>query len=291
MKKEVEGLLLEDLYELCYRAHTWSSFSPDKRAVQYVRDYSSMLQDDLDELGENQGNYKEKFISKFSSWMSSKSNCASSMITGPANFNVRRNEKALNTEHNKNVEFYNWRERYFKAVKRVPMPTPEDELDNALIELDEVSNLQMMYKELNSAFRKGKMNILEAVDFMEKEGYPSELIKDVRLNAKNGYGVGFPSCTLTNNNAKIKRLTSKILTMKSRIETKLDFEDFKFEGGYYTVKDDRVKIFHEEKPSKEVIQELKSNGFRWSPNWKCWCRKHTQNALVITSRLTFIKSK
>lgn len=79
--------------------------------------------------------------------------------------------------------------------------------------------------------------------------------------------------------------------MKSRIETKLDFEDFKFEGGYYTVKDDRVKIFHEEKPSKEVIQELKSNGFRWSPNWKCWCRKHTQNALVITSRLTFIKSK
>ena len=222
MKKEVEGLLLEDLYELCYRAHTWSSFSPDKRAVQYVRDYSSMLQDDLDELGENQGNYKEKFISKFSSWMSSKSNCASSMITGPANFNVRRNEKALNTEHNKNVEFYNWRERYFKAVKRVPMPTPEDELDNALIELDEVSNLQMMYKELNSAFRKGKMNILEAVDFMEKEGYPSELIKDVRLNAKNGYGVGFPSCTLTNNNAKIKRLTSKILTMKSRVSINYD---------------------------------------------------------------------
>jgi len=120
-------MTLEHLYELCERAHAHTSFSPEKRAEGYVREYSKLLDEDLKELGENQGNYKEKFISKFSDWMHSKSNCVSSMITGGSNFPVRRANKANDREHNKSTEFHAWRERYFTAVNRVPTKSPEDE--------------------------------------------------------------------------------------------------------------------------------------------------------------------
>jgi hypothetical protein len=40
-----------------------------------------------------------------------------------------------------------------------------------------------------------------------------------------------------------------------------------------------VKIFHDNKPDTQTIINLKKRGFRWSPNWKAWVRKHTGNAL------------
>lgn len=289
-KESVKGLLLEELWELCYRAHTWTSFNPERRATQYVREYSEVLQNDLNELGENQGNYKEKFIQKFSDWMGSKSNCASSMITGGSNFNVRRNEKALNAEHNKSVQFSEFRERYFKAVNRTRTLSPEEELDNALNEHDIVSNNQEMMKEMNKVIKKMAKDDFIMAELIEKlrvDEYPERMITE-GLNT-GWWGIGFAPFMLTNNNAKIKRLKDKILVMKNRINTKVGFEDVKFEGGYITIENDRVKIFHETKPEQSVIQELKSNGFRWSPNWKCWCRKHTSNALFVAQRLSFVR--
>jgi len=290
-KQDVNGLILEELWELCYRAHSWISFSPEKRATQYIREYSEILENDLIELGENQGNYKEKFIIKFSSSMSSKSNCASSVITGGSNFNVRRAEKANNAERNKMLEFHAFREKYFKAVNRQRTLSPEEELDNALIELDEVSNNQDMMKEINSLMRKEAKsgNFNYCIEVVKSEGYPEDLVKELEQLYDSGYGSNFPSFILTNNNSKIKRLKDKVMVMKSRINTKNDFQDITFIGGYLTIEDDRIKIFHDSKPDSSVIQELKSNGFRWSPNWKCWCRKHTSNALFVSKKLTFIK--
>jgi hypothetical protein len=283
-KEKVKGLLLEDLWELCYRAHTWTSFSPEKRATRYIVDYSEILENDLKELGENQGNYKEKFIKHFSDWMASKGRCASTMITGGANFDVRRNQKALNAERNKNEAFTKWREKYFKAVNRESTLSPEEELDNALVELDEAKARQELMKEANSILRKHKeLTAFEHSKMLLEMGFETDLIREA--SQVNGELI-FARFSLTNNNAKIKRLEEKVLTMKKRIETKNDFEDVKFEGGYWTISDDRVKIFHDEKPSKEVIQNLKSNGFRWSPFWKCWCRKHTENAIRVVKSLT-----
>jgi hypothetical protein len=282
-KEKVKGLLLEDLWDLCYRAHTWTSFTPDKRATRYIVEYSEILENDLKELGENQGNYKEKFIKHFADWMASKGRCASTMITGGANFDVRRNQKALNAERNKNEAFTKWREKYFKSVNRESTLSPEEELDNALAELDEAKARQELMKEANSILRKHKdLNAFDHAKMLLEMGFDIELIREAsQFNDK----LIFASFSLTNNNAKIKRLEQKVFTMKKRIETKKDFEDVKFEGGYWTISDDRVKIFHDEKPSKEVIQNLKSNGFRWSPNWKCWCRKHTENAIRVVKSI------
>lgn len=292
MKTEVQNLELGHLYELCYRAFYATSFSPEKRAVSYIKDYSELLREDLKELGDNQGNYKEKFIAKFSEWMNAKSNCMSSMITGPANFPVRKAQRANEREHNKNLEFQNWRERYFQAVNRIPTKSPEDEIEAAEQKLDKLVNAQLEMKEINAEIRRCKIKELKPlIDHLVSQEFNPVLVSLI----DNFYGrqsgkYKIPGFTLTNNNAKIKATEEKVKIMQTRIERKNTWEDINFEGGRVTIEDDRVKIYHDEKPEREVIQEIKSNGFRWSPNWGCWCRKHTGNAIYTVKGLSFIKS-
>jgi hypothetical protein len=279
----MENMILSQYWQKCKDAHVWSSFYPEKRADQMIKEWSDMLENDLEQLGENQGNYKDKFIDKWLKWVNSKSKCASSMITGAANFNVRKNLKNLNYEQSNYEQLMKWREKYFKAVNRVKTPSPEEELDNALAELDEAKARQELMKEANSILRKHKdLTALDHAKMLLEMGFDVDLIKEA---SQFNESLKFAQFTLTNNNAKIKLLEQKVKIMKVRIERKTDFQDVKFDGGYWTISDDRVKIFHDEKPSKEVIQELKSNGFRWSPNWKCWCRKHTGNAIAVTKRI------
>lgn len=285
--KEVEGLVLADLWDLCYRAHTWISFSPEKRATRFIKEYSELLEADLKLLGDNQGNYKEKFISKFKEWMGAKSNCASSAITGGSGFNVRKANKANDREHKKWQDFSLWRDKYFKAVNRVPTKSPEDELILAENKLEVILNAQIEYKEINAEIRKCKIqDHYELVNYLKEMGFSYEYLS---LIQERGGKLKIPAYVLTNNNATIKRTAIKVKTMQARIERKSTWEDIKFTDGYVTIEDDRIKIYHDEKPAKEIIQEIKSNGFKWSPFWKCWCRKHTGNAIYSLKSLSFIK--
>jgi len=277
-KTQVSSQLLGHLYELCYRAHSGTSFSPEKRAVSYVRDYSEMLANDLAELGENTGSYKEKFIAKFTAWMAAKSNCLSSMIAGPSNFPVRRAEKANNAEHARYEEFMHWRDKYFTAVNRKPRLPFSTDLEEAERKLVTLEAYQETVKDLGKFIRKLKTDD-EAVIVKEalEQGFSADLLK--RLDFYGGKW-RVPSFILTNNNARIKDTKQKIADLERRITTQDNWEDIHFNGGYITVNDDRVKIFHETKPEQEIRDFLKKSGFRWSPHWVCWCRRLTPNALA-----------
>jgi len=288
-KEEVKSLMLADLWDLCYRAHSFVSFSPDRRATQLVTQYSEVLEADLESLGDNQGNYKDKFIAYFKKWMGAKGNCASSMITGPSGFNVRRAEKANNREHARYMDFMNWREKYFKAVNREKWKSPEEELELAMVKHDELVIRQENMKAINKHIRiaiKDEITIADTRQRLVDAEYSDEIIAEAMDKKFSNYG--FPSYMLTNNNAKIKSAKEKIDTMRARIVDKATFQDIHFEGGYITIEDDRVKVFHDEKPSDEIRQELKSNGFRYSPHWVCWCRKHTANAIQVAKSLSFV---
>lgn len=278
--------ILSDLYQICYNAHSLTSFSPEKRAQSYVNEYSTMLENDLRELGENTGNYKEKFIAKFSEWMHAKSRCISSMITGPANFPVRRAQKANNAERTHSDNFYNWRAKYFEAVNRVPTKSPEDEIEAAERKLEIITNYQIELKEINIEARKfKKATINELSQHLMQLDFNPHLVG--LLDFRGGV-YKIPSYVLTNNNAKIKSTKEKLLIMQTRIDRKNTWQDINFEGGRVTIEDDRVKIFHDQKPSQSIINEIKTSGYNWSPNWGCWCRKHTGNAIYSLKFFSFI---
>ena len=274
-----QGYLLSEFWENAYRAHSNTSFYPEKRADSIIKDYSEELEEDLKSLGENCGNYKEKYINYFNAWLSAKSRCLSAMITGPARFPVARNEKNMRSEQNHYEKFRHWREKYFKAVNRERTKSPEEDLDIALADLDQLLSKQALMKEINKIIRanykKGVEVVKQALLMAE---FDVKLIEEVTAPGRF-QGMGFARFELTNNNAKIKARQQKVDTMRARIERKESFEDIVFDGGKITIEDDRVKVFHDEKPEREVIQALKSKGFRWSRYWVCWSRKHTAQAI------------
>ena len=47
----------------------------------------------------------------------------------------------------------------------------------------------------------------------------------------------------------------------------------------------RLKLFFDGKPSSDIRDALKSNGFRWAPGSGCWQRILTGNAIFDTKSL------
>ena len=270
------------------RVHSGTSFSPERRADQCVRDFSAELEADLVELGDKTGNYKEKYLTHLRKWIAAKSRTMSPMITGPANFPAERNRKAFERERRAWEEFQEWRERYFKRASRVPTKTPEEEIDEALIRLEKERNAHTLMIEANKIHRRKVSDEEKKKAFSEELELAPELIE--KMMEPDCYGrKEFASYSLTNSNARIKNLEQKLLIMKARIERRDTFEKIEFDGGTIDIENDRVVIRHDEKPEPEVIQALKANGFRWSPHWKCWCRKHTANALRAAKIICGIK--
>ena len=90
------------------RAHSATSFSPERRAASCVQDFSQELEADLRALGGSAGNYKEKYLAHLRKWTAAKSRTMSPMITGPANFPAERNRKAFERERRAWEEFHAW---------------------------------------------------------------------------------------------------------------------------------------------------------------------------------------
>ena len=269
---------IKAMYNDFYRAYSNNSFSPDKRAESCVNDFTAELKADLAELGDKAGNYKEKYIEHLRKWVSRKSRCLSSMITGPANFPAERNRKAFEQEQRAWEEFQAWREKYFKLANRIKTKTPEEEIDDALIRLEKERNNHTLMIEVNKIFRRKTSDDEKRKSLIEELELSEKLVNDLMTPDFMGR-IGFASFSLTNSNARIKNLEQKILVMKNRIANRDNFEPIKFEGGTIDIENDRVVIRHEMKPPQDVINSLKNRGFRWSSHWKCWCRKHTAQAV------------
>ena len=279
MKKDSENIksnIFDKHLEKARQGYYWISFNPEAAARRTIDWLNSIIKDDLEKLDEeHKEGYAEKFEAKAVAWLNSLSSCMSSAITGGSNFNVAKAQKARNRERSAQEELLNFRERYFKAINRVPTPSPEDELDSAIRELEQAKIRHEAMKEINKRIRSGE----KWQEFVAEYELSDSDIFSMRLD-------GIFTYQLSLSNARIKRLEEKILVMNRRIETKETFEPIYFDGGYIDIADDRVCIYHDEKPSDEERAKLRSNGFLWSPKNKRWQRKHTANALAAAKKIT-----
>lgn len=119
---------LTEFAELAQRAHRLTSFSPEKRGEQLIKDYTEQLKKDEETLLKNDvapekiNAYIFAYKKHFSAWLHAKSRCSSTMIVGPANYPTRRAEKANRSERNKYDFWQDWRVRAINAMTRTPKP-------------------------------------------------------------------------------------------------------------------------------------------------------------------------
>jgi hypothetical protein len=260
-------------------SYNWTSFSPEKRGEADFNYYSNLLAEDLKTLGETPGNYERKFIERVMLIYARQSRCASPMITGPANFNNRRNGKAWDSKDRAIKDFEHWRNKYLKSVTRERTLSPEEEIDKTLEELERMEAKHDFYKALNKIKDPDQKR-----KFAEENGYLEV------LNYWSDRGGVIPSFHLTNHNAQIKARKKKLEIMRARIERKQTFEGISFPGGKITIENDRVVISHDSKPSRVVIDAIKGAGFRYSPKTATWVRKHTGNAIEAAKNLLQVLS-
>jgi len=250
------------------------SFNGERRGENDFEYYSNLLKEDLEKLGENKGKYEEKFIRKVMLIFQRQSRCASSMIVGPARFNVSKHEKLWQSTDRARDDFYFWRTKYFKLVNRERTLSPEAETDKCLEELERLENRKIIFQQADKIKDKD-----EKIKFLESESF---LVNDVMWCIEKGYKL-----STTNLTTKIRERKKRLEILKNRIKRKETFEKLIFKGGFIDIENDRVIIVHDEKPSREVIERIKSSGFRYSPKMKNWCRKHTGNAIYETTKLLY----
>lgn len=85
------------------------------------------------------------------------------------------------------------------------------------------------------------------------------------------YGAtGFPSCTLSNNNANINRIKKRLELAKRMKSTPI--QEIVLDGTRIVedYPENRLQVFFDDIPDKEIRESLKRNGFRWSRHNKCW---------------------
>ena len=99
----------------------------------------------------------------------------------------------------------------------------------------------------------------------------------------------YPSWALSNNNAEIRRIKERIQSLSVNKEEL--YTGWEFAGGKaeINVKDNRLQLFFDDKPDGKIRDELKANGFRWSPKASAWQRQLNSNAIYAADAISSIK--
>lgn len=290
----------EDLYKAARDAFYATSHEPERRALQYIRSYEEMLQEDLAQIPEfDRANYTAKFRSWITTLFSKHSRIMSAAIVGPARFPTEKNRRANDAYDTASRDFQDWRQRYLKrSAATVQAMKPQEERDNEEWEaiksrinrsagiifrgdtgiercFDRALIVSNLYNSMATLAKNGKLEMIRrATEYITALG---DKFKE------NGGKVIF---TPRHKFWKLLEETEKrIEAMKAQSE-KEDVE-IEFDGGTLVkcYSENRLQIFHDAKPSADVIALLKREAWRWSPSNGCWQRQLTSGAIYSASRI------
>ena len=210
------------------------------------------------------------------------------LITGGSNFPVRKKEKQ-NAAADKNMQEFNEIQGLLDKIRSTGMvgisaddPDAVSKLESKLAKLE---TLQETMKAVNAYYRKNKT--LDGCPHLS-----TEQIEKLKASMSGSYRANpkpFESYQLSNNNAEIHRLKDRITALTRRKE--LGYVGWEFDGGRVEANtaDNRLQIFFDEKPDKEIREELKGNGFRYAPSAEAWQRQLNDNAIYAADRIQCIQ--
>lgn len=291
--------LMQDIPQRTARnAFQWVSQDPDSRGDRAISDYVQTLTQDWTTLAAICTNgkssllptleveferYRQGYRKRYLAYLYSSSRCASTFITGASNFPARRMEKRGNIAHKRLTEFLDFRTHALRAINRILHPErapimagDADATGRLAAKIAEAETLQSHMKAVNDAHKRflKEPTSLDAAPF-------SEAIKARIRNYRPAYSWEphpFAPYELTNNNANLRRMKSRIVG----IVHARSLPDSSMAGEHATLEDcpaeNRVRLTFPGKPSEEVRTQLKRSGFRWTPSlgvWQAYRHTHT----------------
>jgi hypothetical protein len=297
----------EDIpYQIAYDAHRGMSLTPEDRAISeqdayvaamtYTYDKLALIaktQNQIDRLNELMAEMRESFIEKYIIVLKSKSRCMSPMVTGPANFPVDRNRKAFAAADRKTLYLSRWLDkavgRMSKEIRDAGVSEGKEEDEIAVLrkELERAERRQETMKNTNALFRRKTATKEEKMAKLREFGMSQDLQGVIIFN-------GFTPFALSSNLAKIKRIKEKIWSLERQRKEDQAQEgnrEIPFPGGKVVDNKeiDRIQIIYDQRPSQEMIKQLKKGAFNWSPKNGAWQRKRTVNTRYMVGIITGVK--
>jgi len=298
-------------YQSARDAYSGISFSPDGRAIQEQMEYLQemlSLHDRMSKLADTEEKqatlsaelqrYKANYLKHNSAVLAAKSRTMSTMITGGSKFPAQRNQKRLNAEHKRVEEFLAWRDKAQKSIAKKLTPesaaissTDSDAISKLRAKLDGLEQAQSQMKAANKIARNKKLDEAGKIQQLQDEAGLSDAMAREILEPDFAGRVGFPSYSLSNNNAEIRRVKKRIEELEARKEVagavgglvSADFDggtvELDYNAGY-------VRILHDEKPGADVRKAMKGAGFRWTPSETAWRRKLNNQSMWKAEQLT-----
>lgn len=210
------------------------------------------------------------------------------LIAGPSNFPVRAKEKQ-NAASDRNMEEFQYIQGLLDKIRSTGMggisaddPQAVSKLEK---KLEKLEASQELMKAVNAYYRKH--GTLDGCPHLTERG-----IENLKADMASGWHYEkkpFQSWQLSNNNAEIRRLKGRIEELTRQKEAA--YVGWEFDGGTVEINRvaNRLQIFFEGKPDAAVRDELKSNGFRWSPKAGAWQRQLNDTTIRVADRIKCIQ--
>ena len=208
------------------------------------------------------------------------------MIAGPANFPVKKKQKQ-NASDDKNMREWQDIQGLLDKIRSTGMggisADDPNAIDKLQAKLEKLEATQEMMKAVNAYYRKHKT--LEGCPHLSQksiEAFQSGI-------AEGGGGSPFLPWQLSNNNANIRQVRSRIEQLTRQRENA--FVGWEFDGGTVEINREanRLQIFFEGKPDEATRNILKENSFRWSPKAGAWQRQLNDNTFWVVDRISFLR--
>ena len=283
------------------RAKEMNSFS-DYTAGSATLEYKSLV-DQAAEIAENQkkrvdpsfhgkidallDTYSRKLAENMNSGFAIDARVPSVLIAGGSNFPVRKKEKQ-NAARDKNYKEWKDIQGLLEKIRSTGMggisADDPDAVKKLNAKLEKLTKAQETMKAVNAYYRKHKT--LESCPELDSEA--TQKLK-ARMEIRGVQDKPYPTWALSNNNAEIRRIKDRIQSLSVNKEEL--YTGWEFAGGKaeINVKDNRLQLFFDDKPDGKIRDELKANGFRWSPKASAWQRQLNSNAIYAADAVSSIK--
>lgn len=296
----------ESIRDLASRADAGTSWTPERRAEQHIRDFESTLRDVRDQLqkaaetpeqralaeAEFQS-FKDGFTRRFGDWLAARGRVVSSAIAGPSKFPVERNQKRLDVEQRRMQEMQDFRE---KAVRAALAKIRDARTDEQVAD-DEFARLK---KAVASTI--GALKSIKAGESGDPALFRSSLAGKLRRSWGNGNVEAVKKAldlvnrlqaehkvTVFSPRNSIWDLRHERAPEPATAEPGAEGEQVVLERGDVQVirnfDEDRVQIVFPGKPAEAIRADLRAEGWNWSPSNGAWQRKLTENAVYSARRI------
>lgn len=309
-------------------AHRNTSFVPEKRGQRRVNEYVEQMNADWQhleamaktpeqkqQLHEEFERYKNGYKDKTLAYLHAGARTASPMITGGSRFPVEQNRKRMDTQQKRINELIDFRKKALKAIQKKINPATDGPIlsndPKAVEQLKEQHAARTKYHEAMKAAnkliakhatvekaqgdaRQSKVGFKpgssreQLLSEIEKLGIKSDEASRLLLPDFMGR-IGYPSFAITNNSASIRRIQDRI-DQVSKMQASPHKEESYSDGVTVTHNPEaaRIQVKFPGKPERATIDELKRNGFKWSPSAGAW-QRHLNNAGIYATQNTLAK--